>query len=50
MKKVFYKVLQNLLENTCVGVSRPEAYNIIKKTSAQVFYCEICEIFKNRTL
>ena len=54
MKKMFLKLLQNLLENTCARVSfliklQVEAYNFIKKEAlAQVFSCEYCEVFKNR--
>ena len=53
IKKVFLGILQNSQENTCVRVSfltkfQTEACNfILKKTLAQVFSCEICEISKN---
>ena len=39
-KKMFLKVSQNSLENTCARVS-------YWKTLAQAFSCEICEIFIN---
>ena len=41
-KKVFLKISQISLENTCVEVS----FNW-KDTPAQMFSCEICEVFKN---
>ena len=35
-------------KNTCVDVSVSEACNFIKKeTTAEVFSCDFCEIFKN---
>ena len=52
-KKVFLKISQNSLENTCTRVSfliklQTQAWNFIKKdTLAQVFPCEFCEIFKS---
>ena len=54
VKKVFFKILQNSQENTCVRVfffsksCRPQNCSIIKKeTVAQVFTCEFCVIFRN---
>ena len=53
VRKVFLKISQNLLENTCVRVSflvklQAEACNFIKyETLAQVFSCEFCETFEN---
>ena len=53
MKKVFLRILQNPLENTCARVSfliklRADACNLIKKeTLAQLFSCEFCKISKN---
>ena len=46
---------QNSQENTCVRASflwtcRPLAYKCIKKTLAEVFSCEFCDIFKNTFL
>ena len=49
--EVFLKTSQNSQENTCVRVSfliKLQACNFFKKeTLAQVFYCELCEIFKS---
>ena len=46
---------QNSQKNTCARVTfqiklqGPDAYNFIEKeTLAQVFFCEFCEIFKNK--
>ena len=56
IKQVFLKISQNSQENTLVGVSfliklQVSACNFIKKeTVAQVFSCEIYEIFKNTFL
>ena len=50
VEKIFLKISQNSQENTCARVSflRPQACNfILKKTLAQMFSCEFCEIFKN---
>ena len=53
MKKVFLEISQNSQENTCARDSfliklQAEACNFIKKkTLAQVFSCEFCEISKN---
>ena len=53
VKDVFLEISQNLLENTCAGVSfliklQVWACNFIKKeTLAQVFSCEFCKISKN---
>ena len=48
---MFLEISQNSRENTCVRDSfliKLQACNFIKKKSlAQVFSCEICEIFKN---
>ena len=43
VKKIFLKILQNLQENTCTGVS----LLISLETPAHVFSCEFCEILKN---
>ena len=49
-EKVFLKISQKWLENTCAKVSflilRP-ATLFKKKTLAQVFFCEFCEFSKN---
>ena len=46
VKKLFLESFQNSQENTCARVS--EACNFIKKkTLAQMFSCEFCEISKN---
>ena len=51
LKKVFLKSLQNSKENTCIGVSWPEACNFIEKeTPTRVFSSEFCEIFKTTFL
>ena len=58
---MFLKIWQNSHENTCVGVSlsrsllslsrSPRSHaTLLKKTPAQVFSCEFCEIFKNTFL
>ena len=53
VKKVLLKILQNRQENTCARFSfliklQAEVCNFIKKeTLAQVFSCEICQIFRN---
>ena len=56
VKKVFLKISQISLENTCVRVSfliklkawRPECLQLYQKeTPTQLFSCKICEIFKN---
>ena len=53
VKKVFFKILRNLYENTCAIASflirlQAEACNFTnKETLAQVFFSEFCEIFKN---
>ena len=44
LKKVFLKISQNSQENTC---ARVRAATLLKKTVAQVFSCEFCEIFKS---
>ena len=55
---MFLKIWQNSYENTCAGVSlsrsllslsrSPRSHaTLLKKTPAQVFSCEFCEIFKN---
>ena len=51
-KKVFLKISQNSQVNTCARVSfliKLQAWGLqlYYKTLAQVFSCEICEIFKN---
>ena len=52
-KKVFLKILQNSLENTCARVSllkKLQAFGcsfIKKETLVQVFSCEFRETFKN---
>ena len=47
-KKVFLKLSQNSHENVCVGVS---FFNKVggtpTQTPTQVFFCEMCEFFKN---
>ena len=45
-EKVFFKILQNLQENTCARVFF--LINLIEKRDfgAGVFFCEFCEIFK----
>ena len=46
VKKVFLKILQISQENTCVGVFFGlQLYQ--KETTTQVFFCEICEIFRS---
>ena len=51
MKKVFLEILQNSQENNCASVSflikKPRPATLLKKTLAQVFSCEFCEISKN---
>ena len=58
---MFLKMWQNSHENTCVGVSlsrsllslsrSPRSHEtLLKKTPAQVFSCEFCEIFNNTFL
>ena len=58
---MFLKIWQNSYENTCAGVSlsrsllslsrSPRSHaTLLKKTPAQVFSCEFCEIFKNTFL
>ena len=52
VKKVFLKIWQNSLENTCPRVSfliklKDESCNFIKKeTLAQVFFCEFFELLE----
>ena len=48
-KKVFLKILQNSRENTCVRDSFLTNFQatLLKKSLAQVFSCEFCEISKN---
>ena len=52
-KKAFLKISQNSQESTCARVSfliklQGSAFNFItKKTLAQLFSCEFCEIFKS---
>ena len=47
-KKVFLKISQNSVENSCAKSCRPDSCNFIKKeTLAQVFSYEFFEIFKN---
>ena len=54
--KVFLIISQNLQENTCARVSfliklQASGCNFIRKQNlAQVFFCEICEIFNNTFL
>ena len=51
-KKVFLRISQNSQKNTCVGVffhnkvAGIEACNFIKKTPAQVFFCEHSKILR----
>ena len=51
---VFLKISQNSQENTCVRVSflimaQAEGSNIVEKEAvAQLFSCEICDIFKSK--
>ena len=45
VKKAFLKISQNSPENTCARASI--LIISIKKSLAQVFSCEICEISKN---
>ena len=53
VKKVFLEISQNSQENTCARVSfliklQDSGCNFIeKKTLAQVFSCEFCDISKN---
>ena len=53
VKKVVLEISQNLQENTCARVSfliRLQGSDLqlyLKKTLAQVFSCEFCEISKN---
>ena len=53
MKKVFSEISQNSQENTCARIScliklqAAPATLLKKKTLAQVFSCEFCEISKN---
>ena len=45
IKKLFWKILYNLQEDTCAGGS---SWTIKQKvTLTQVFSCKVCEIFKN---
>ena len=48
-KKVFLKISQNSLENTCARVSFLIKLQALlkKETLAQVFSCEFCETFKS---
>ena len=46
-KKSVLRILQNSQENTCVRVSFLIKIFIQKETLVQMFFCEICEIFKN---
>ena len=54
IKKVFFRISQNSQENTCARVSfliKAWAYHFInKKTLAQAFSYEFCEILKNKHL
>ena len=55
IKMVSLKISQNSQENACAGVcfliKMKALGNFIKKeTLTQVFFCEICEIFKNNLL
>ena len=43
-KKVFFEISQNSQENTC---ARMRSATLFKKTLAQVFSCEFCELSKN---
>ena len=52
VKKVFLDISQNSLENTCQNlffnkVADLRPVTLLKKTLAQVFSCEFCEISKN---
>ena len=53
VEKEFLEISQNSQENTCTRVSflinlQAKACNFVKKeTLAQVFSCQVCEIFKN---
>ena len=42
--RVFLEISKNPQENTCTGL---RAATLLKKTLAQVFSCELCEISKN---
>ena len=56
LKKVFLKISQNSLENTCARVSflirlQSSGLQLIKKEAlAQVFSCEFCKILRTRLL
>ena len=53
MKKVFLEISQNLQENTCARVlffnkvADLRLATLLKKTLAQVFSCDFCEISNN---
>ena len=52
IKKVFLEISQNSQENICVReslnkVSHLRPATLFKKTLAQVFSCEFCEIYKS---
>ena len=51
-KKGILKISQNSRENTCAKLffNKIAACNFIKKTMAQVFLCQILDIFKNTFL
>ena len=46
---VFFKVLQNSQENTCIGVffNKVAGLQAWKATPTHLFSCECCELFKN---
>ena len=47
VKKMFLKISQNSQGNSCARVSFFRPTTLLKRTLAQLFYCEFCEIFKN---
>ena len=53
LNKCIKRILQNLPENACIGVSfliklqTSGLQRMKKETLIQVFFCEFCEIFKN---
>ena len=47
MKKVFFKISQNLQESICAGVSFSIKWHLHQiETPVQVLYCELCEVLK----
>ena len=48
VKKLCLEIWQKSQENTCARVLRPAP--LLKKTAAQVFCCEFCQISKNTFL